>query len=131
MSSKNIIKKFWSFFSRLRGAGIDYQVFLIVMILYKKDLLDRIINSRPNSFIGSIYKSLDEVSGLEREVLINDIMSFESDLEKINLNDIYDFYGIMRESKEDFYRIFDELLFKLEEIMSKSSGGYIQPGEIT
>lgn len=131
MDSKRIGEKFWSFISSIRETGIDYQVLLIILILYKKDVLKKFINSDSQSFIDTVHKSIDNFSGLERDVLYDGIRFFENDLQKLTPRHFYDLNHILREYDEDFYRIFDELLFKLEEIMGKSSGGYIQPEELT
>ncbi len=131
MDSKRIGEKFWRFISSIRDTGIDYQVLLIILILYKKDVLKKFINSDSKNFLDTLHKSINEFSELERDLLYDGLRFFENDLQKFNTRELYELNQILSEYDEDFYKIFDELLYKLEEIMGKSSGGYIQPEEIT
>ncbi|CAM9962138.1 unnamed protein product, partial [Chrysoparadoxa australica] len=131
MDSKRISERFWKLIISIRNTGIDYQVLLIILILYKKSVLKEFINSGSENFIDTVYKSINEFSELEKELLLDLVRHFEKDLQKFNSKYLYELNHILDEHKEDFYIIFDELLFKLEEIMGKSSGGNIQPDEIT
>ena len=83
------------------------------------------------SFISSIRDTGIDYQVLLIILLYEGVRFFENDLQKLTPGHIYDLNHILREYNEDFYIIFDELLFKLEEIMGKSSGGYIQPEELT
>lgn len=131
MSITGISSKFWSLISSMRDYGVDYQAFLIIMILYKKNLLKEFINSESYSFINSVYESKNDVTRLEKDVLYNAVKLFENDLEKLKANYLYHLDHILNEFDKEFDNIFDKLLFKLQEKMGKSSVGYIQPEEIT
>lgn len=134
MDINSIGKKLWSFLSVIRGSGIDYH-FLVILVLFKKNLLKEFIYSGTQKFLNTVINSEDDLSELEREVLYNAIKYFEKGLEEIRTNHLFNLNDILNDifssHEKDFKIIFDEVLFKLEEIMGKSSSGYIQPEEVT
>lgn len=132
MSSKDIRKKFWDIFSRMRDTDIDFQVFLLVLIFYKKDFLREYLESKVEyDFEDYSFQKIQGLSKKENLLMSEAANFFRADLRKFKKHHISFIQESLEQSDLSLESIFDKVLIMLNESMGRMRGEFVQPKELS
>ena len=124
-------KRFWNIFASMRGTSVDFQVFLLVLVLFKKDILKKYLKENEREFQDFVFEEVQKLPNKEKRLLTHAINYFKTDLGKFNNKQIYFIQESLEQSDFSIESTFDKVLFMINDRKGKARGAHINPEELS
>lgn len=131
MSQRSIKKNFWDIFDKARGIGVDFQAFLLIIILFKENILYEYLKKDESDFHAYVFQKIQELPVKESQLLNEVANLFKTDLSNLDYQHIRFIQDSLEQSDSSIKSTFDTLLFLLNDVMGKIEGEHVQPDEIS